>query len=241
MKILIAIPAYNEQSILATSIERLVNFCSQNLTIDWQIIIADNNSSDQTAVVAKNLASQFSQVKYLFVPQKGKGIAIRSAWESQPADLYCFMDADLATDLSALQLAIAAVNEGNDAVIGSRFARQSKVSRSLVRKLTSQGYRLVLKIILGLKINDAPCGFKLISQKVKDDILPKVQNQEWFFDSELIILVEKGGYKIKEIPVIWHDPREGEDKSRVQTLSLSRAYFNQVLNLRKRLGKKNHG
>jgi len=235
MKILIVLPAYNEELILEKSVLKLFDFCQKNLTIDWQIIIADNNSKDQTAQVAKKLAGQSEKVTYLFVSQKGKGIAIKTAWQSYSADIYCFMDADLATDLSALPKLISEIDKGSDLVVGSRFHPESKVKRSLIRKFISQGYHLVLKLILGLKINDAPCGFKAITGKVKENILALVENEEWFFDSELIVLAEHRGYKIKEIPVVWQDPREGEDKSRVKTLSLSLAYFKEVVKLKKRL------
>jgi glycosyltransferase involved in cell wall biosynthesis len=234
MKIIIALPAYNEEMILEKTVTKLVDFCQKNLALDWQIIIADNNSTDQTAVVAKSLAEKFNLVSYLFVAQKGKGMAIKTAWENSEADFYSFMDADLATDLSALPPALAALQGGFDAAIGSRFAKGSVVTRSLVRRLTSQGYRLVLKILLGLKVNDAPCGFKLITKEVKNKVLPQIKNRSWFFDSELIIIAEKQGYKIKEIPVIWQDPREGRDKSRVNTIALSQAYLKQVLALRRR-------
>ncbi len=235
MKILIALPAYNEESILEKSVLKLLVFCQQNLRDDWQIIIADNNSEDGTAMIAKNLATKFSAVKYLFVSQKGKGIAIKTAWQQETADVYCFMDADLATDLAALPQLISGIGEGNDLVIGSRFHPKSKVTRSPGRKLTSQAYRLILKIILSLKINDAPCGFKAVNQKVKENLLDLIKNQEWFFDSELVVLAEKKGYKIKEIPISWQDPREGTDKSRVNILTLSWDYFKEVLALRKRI------
>ncbi len=235
MKLVIAIPAYNEELILEKSILKLFSFCRDNLKLDWQIVIADNNSNDRTAVIAQKLAAEFPKVSYLFVSKKGKGVAIKTAWQENPADIYCFMDADLATDLSALPFLIEAIIEGSDVAIGNRFHPQSKVKRSLVRKLVSQSYRLFLKIILGLKINDVPCGFKAINSKVAKELLGQIKNKEWFFDSELVILAEKKGYKIKEIPVIWRDPREGLDKSRVKTLSLSWAYFKQVIELKRRL------
>jgi len=109
---------------------------------------------------------------------------------------------------------------------------------SLTRKIFSSGYRLILKIFLKTKIKDAPCGFKAINSKIKANILPQVENNQWFFDSELVILAERSGYKIKEIPVIWNDPRKETDKSRVSPISLSLAYFKQVLVLRKRLNKR---
>lgn len=235
MRAIIVIPAYNEGKILESSILKIVNFCQNNLKIDWQIVITDNKSTDQTSVIGKALAQKEPQVEYLYTGYQGKGAAIKAGWQKYLADIYCFMDADLATDLSALPKLIEGIKEGYDIVVGSRFHQDSQCRRSLSRKLISQGYRLLLKLILGVKINDAPCGFKAINDRVKKTILPQVKNQEWFFDSELVILAEKQGYKIKEIPVIWQDPREGKDKSRVKTISLSWAYFKQILALRKRL------
>ena len=235
MKITLALPAYNEEKILKDNVLKLLEFCSKNLTDDWQIVVADNGSTDQTAEIAQNLAQNFSAVKFIVAGQRGKGAAIRAAWEQNEADIYCFMDADLATDISALPALIAGVKAGQDLVIGSRFLAGSKVSRSLARKLISRIYRLILKILLNLKINDAPCGFKAISRKIKEKVLPQVQNNGWFFDSELVILAEKRGYKIKEIPVVWKDPREGLDKSRVDVFSLGREYLRQVIGLRRRL------
>ncbi|OHA13500.1 MAG: hypothetical protein A2909_00630 [Candidatus Tagabacteria bacterium RIFCSPLOWO2_01_FULL_39_11] len=236
MKWLIALPAYNEALVLEKNVNKLVDFCQKNLKpTNWQIVIVDNASTDQTAEVGKRLAARYENVDYIFVSQKGKGAAIRAAWVSQTADIYCFMDADLATDLSALPRLVQAMAGGAEVVIGSRFQPQSQVKRSMIRWLVSWGYRLALKILLKTKINDAPCGFKAINQAVKTAILPLVQNKEWFFDSELVILAEKKGYWVQEIPVIWADPREGKDKSRVKIFSLGRDYLKQIFALRQRL------
>lgn len=239
MKTIITIPAYNEESILKVNILKIFDFCKKNLNIEWQVVIADNKSTDQTSIIGKELASKHQQIEYLYVDQKGKGAAISASWQKFNADIYCFMDADLATNLSALPELISGIQEGNDVVVGSRRHSRSKVERSLIRKLFSLGYRLIANFLLNLKIRDLPCGFKAINHRIKMDILLQVENKEWFFDSELIILAEKKGYKIKEIPVIWKDLREGgDDKSKVKAISLSFAYFKQLLALRKRIKEK---
>ncbi|MAG44275.1 glycosyl transferase [bacterium] len=235
MKIIIVVPVFNEEKILKQNILKIFEFCNNNLSIDWQIIIADNKSTDQTSNIGKTLALVYQEVEYLYVDKQGKGVAIKTAWEKYSGDIYCFMDADLATGLSALPPLINGFTGGYDLVIGSRYHVHSKVNRTFIRKIFSLGYRLVLKIFLGLKVLDAPCGFKAINSKIKENILPKVQNDKWFFDSELLILVYKQGYKIKEIPVTWLDPREGKDKSRVKAISLSWNYFIQILAIKKRL------
>ncbi|MDX9893619.1 MAG: glycosyltransferase [Patescibacteria group bacterium] len=237
MKILIVLPALNEEKIIAANVKKLVDFCRQNLGLGWQIVIADNQSTDRTAELASQMVNYYPNVSYLNVSKRGKGAAIRAGWNHSRADIYCFMDADLATDLSALLELIVAFTQGADLVIGNRFHPHSRVKRSWLRKIFSFGYRFVLKLFLGLKIKDAPCGFKAISQDIKDNVLTLVEDDQWFFDSELLIWANKLGYRIKDIPVIWHDPREGLDKTRVKPVSLSLAYFRQVLLIRKHLKK----
>ncbi|MBN1779277.1 MAG: glycosyltransferase [Candidatus Buchananbacteria bacterium] len=236
-KVLIVIPAYNEQAVLAKNIKQLVNFCRQSLVGDffYSIIIADNNSTDQTSEIGKSLAVELLEVEYFFVAIKGKGAAIISAWENFTADVYCFMDADLATDLEALPKLIKSMMAGADLAIGSRFSRNSKVQRSIIRKIFSLGYRTLIKIIFKTKVSDLPCGFKAINQKTKALILPKIFNREWFFDSELVLLAEHFNLKIMEVPVIWMEKRSGDDKSKVKLFSLAKAYLAKSIELKKRL------
>lgn len=234
MKIIVAVPVYNEEEILEANINFVVEFCSKNLSDDWKIIIADNVSTDRSSIIAKDLEKKNNRIKYLFVSQKGKGRAIRTAWSLEEADIYIFMDADLAVDLKALPDIVSAVKNGSDLAVGSRYLSDSRVKRSFSRLIFSRLYRLILKLLINLKVSDAPCGLKAINQKVKDEILPKVNNQEWFFDSELVILAERQGYKIFEVPVIWQDARTKKNKSRVNPIFVGLEYLIEVLKLRKR-------
>ncbi len=234
MKILIAIPVYNEEAILAENVMKIYDFLKKNIADDWQIVIADNNSIDQTSDIGKNLEKKFGEIKYLHIPQKGKGRAIRAAWESADAEVYIFMDADLATDLSALPALITAVGRENyDLAAGARFHKDSKVNRSLLRKFISKTYRFVLGLILNLKTKDAPCGFKAVNYKIVKNILPQIKNNEWFFDTELVILAEKENYKIKEIPVIWTEHKKIGRKSRVSFIKVSLGYLKEIWRLKK--------
>jgi glycosyltransferase involved in cell wall biosynthesis len=239
MKIIIALPAYNEEQIIDPTVDTLVNFCRQHFSgrHQWQVVIADNYSTDQTGQRGRALARRYPEVDYLLIRQQGKGIAIKTAWQNYDADIYCFMDADLATSITALPALINGVATEADVVIGSRFHRQSHVERSLVRWVVSWGYRLILRLVLKTKVSDAPCGFKAINRAVRDAIVPVIQDQAWFFDSELVLLAEKKGFKIKAIPIAWRDPREGSDRSRVQVVSLALAYLRKVFALKKRLAR----
>lgn len=240
MKLLIAIPAYNEEKIIRENIIKLYQYlqshCSQ---YTFTIVVSDNGSTDATKHIIVDLSQSMPEVKYMLVEQKGKGIAIRSAWSEFEADIYCFMDADLAVDLEALPGLIAAIaDEKFDIACGSRYHKDSQVNRTFARKIISFGYRILLKIVFQLRVKDAPCGFKAINQKIKAEVLPKVKNSEWFFDSELVILAEKLGYKIKEVPVRWEEKQEKGRKSRVNVFSLALEYIKKALELKKRLDKK---
>lgn len=237
MEVHIVIPAYNEERILELNILSLLDWCRGNFptTVSWQVIIADSQSTDQTPQIAQGLVANHREIAYIRAPIKGKGAAIRAGWQSQRADVYCFMDADLATSLDALAPLIAGIGEGYDLMAGSRFHSQSKVRRSSLRLLMSWSYRLLLKAAFGLTATDAPCGFKAISLRAKERLLPLVRDDAWFFDSELVILAEQHGYRIKEIPVTWHEPRSGQNKSRVNIIAVAGAYLRQVLELRRRL------
>ena len=210
----IIIPVYNEEAILAKNIKTLWDFCFKNF-IDSEvvIIIADNNSTDRTAQIADELAAANPAIKHLFIPQKGKGLAIALAWRAEEADVYGFMDADLSTDLLALPLALREIKKGlsgqagADIVIGSRFHQESMVARSLLRRFVSQGFRWFFKILFFIKLNDFPCGFKVINKEVRDNVPKNILDTGFFWDTELLVLADKQSFKIKEIPVFWvNDP-----------------------------------
>jgi len=238
-KIIIAIPVYNEEVMLDQTMKTLRDFCGENLqNYDWRIVIADNNSTDSTAEMAKNLEKKTDgKIIYKFISQKGKGLAIRESWKSFDADIYVFMDADLATDLSALTSLIKSIENGYDLVIGSRFAKGSSAKRPLIRKITSKIFSLITRLMFRLKIKDYPCGFKGANKNVIKNVLPDVKNCQFFFDTELVIRSATKGIKIKEIPVIWQDRDRNKSKSKVSILKVTKEYLRELLKLRKELAK----
>ena len=241
VKIIISLPVYNEETIISNSAKKLFDYCSLNLAgCDWKIIISDNNSADRTADMAKKLEKESDgKIIYKFIPQKGKGLAIRKSWKSFDADFYIFMDADLATDLSALPILIKELENGDDLVIGSRFIKDSSAKRTLARKITSKVFSLLTRLMFGLKIKDYPCGFKGANKNVINKILPLVKNNAFFFDTELVIRSAAEGMKIKEIPVIWQDRDKTASKSRVNVLKVTKEYLRELLKLKKDLKIKN--
>lgn len=203
----VVVPVYNEETQLRESILKLRDFLRDNLQTSWQIIIADNGSTDRTLQIAGELAGEFSEIKPFHMEQKGRGRALRRIWLESASDIVSYMDVDLSTDLFAFPLLIEAIAGGSDIAIGSRLSSGSRVERSIKREISSRAYNLIIKLIHQTHFNDAQCGFKAISRKAASELLPLTRDNEWFFDTELLILAEKKGYRIKEIPVKWtEDP-----------------------------------
>lgn len=211
----VVIPVLNEAHVLEKSVGIVRDFLKRNLTCHWKIVIVDNGSTDGTFDVAQDLAEKLGDVRFVYLTEKGRGRALRQAWEESTADIVLYTDVDLSTELAAVpKLVRALVEEGYDIAVGSRLAKGARTVRCFKREVTSQIYNLFLKCILFTKFTDAQCGFKAVTREVVDKIVPNVKDQDWFFDTELLVLAEKLGYKIKDIPVTWIE----DDDSRVKII-----------------------
>ena len=206
----LVIPCYNEERTLAASVETLRAWCGEHLAAyRWRVVVADNASTDATLEVARQVAALHpDDVAYLHLDRKGRGRALKQAWLQSPADAMCYMDVDLSTDLAMVAPLLAGVlEEGYDLAYGSRVSRGSDIERSWKREINSRGYIAVIKLLFWTRFADAQCGFKAINRDAAQQLLPHVQDGEWFFDTELLIMAEKGGWKLKEVPVRWvEDP-----------------------------------
>jgi len=203
----VVVPVYNEEGDLERSITVLRQFLLDNVDYDWRIVIADNASQDRTLEIAKELAERYpDQVTWIHLDQKGRGRALRKAWTESDADIVSYMDVDLSTDLSAFPLLIdSLIDSEYDVAIGSRLKKGAQVQRRLKREIISRIYNLIIKLMFCNKFSDAQCGFKAVTRRVVRDIVPLIKDQAWFFDSELLLLAERMGYKIFEVPVKWTD------------------------------------
>ncbi len=200
----ITIPVYNEEVALVNCIKTLRSFLQKNVNFKWSILIADNASTDSTLNVAMELAKQYQDVTYSHIDIKGRGRALRKVWLESKADIVSYMDVDLSTGLEAFPPLIESIENGNyDISIGSRLMHGSHIKRSAKREFISRSYNLIIKLLFFCKFHDAQCGFKAASINTVKEIVPLVKNQKWFFDTEFLIIAEKKGYRIKEIPVEW--------------------------------------
>ena len=227
----VVIPVLNEERALADSVNALAAFLSNNLNdYEWAVVVADNGSTDATPSICQSLSEQNSRVRHVRLEQKGRGRALKQAWAESDADIVAYMDVDLSTDLSALPQTIAAVDdEGYDIAIGSRLTRGARViGRSFKRELISRSYSLIFRAMFLAGFQDAQCGFKAVSRRAADDVAPLVVDNGWFFDTEMLLIAEKNGYRIKEIPVKWTD----DPDSRVKIISTAWEDIKGLLRLR---------
>lgn len=202
----IVVPVFNEEAVLENSISRLAEYLTHEMPSTWKITIADNASTDRTPVIAARLSEQLPNVEYRRLEAKGRGFALRDAWGSSEAKVLAYLDVDLSTDLAALPPLVAPLLSGHsDISIGTRLGQNSRVSRGPKREFISRSYNFLLRRTMQVRFSDAQCGFKAIRADVARRLLPHVEDNGWFFDTELLIIAERSGLRIHEIPVDWVD------------------------------------
>jgi len=228
----LVIPVLNEAHVLERSVSTVRAFLAEHLPGSSRVVIVDNGSTDGTDVVGRRLAETWSDVRFLQLPQRGRGRALRHAWTTSDADVMCYTDVDLSTELAALpRLVHAIVEEGYHVATGSRLMRASRTTRSPKREFISRSYNLFVKAVLWTSFSDAQCGFKAVSRRAVAEIVPEVKDQSWFFDTELLVLAEKWGYGVRDVPVRWTE----DDDSRVKILRTAWDDIKGVLRVRWRL------
>ncbi|WP_329111309.1 bifunctional glycosyltransferase family 2/GtrA family protein [Micromonospora sp. NBC_01699] len=202
----VVIPVHNEEIDLAPCVRRLHAYLDESFPYPFRITIADNASVDGTLAVARELVETLPGVGVLHLDRKGRGLALRTAWSGSDAPVLAYMDVDLSTDLAALLPLVAPLISGHsDLAVGTRLGRGSRVVRGAKREIISRSYNLLLRGTLAARFSDAQCGFKAIRRDVAERLLPLVRDTGWFFDTELLVLAQRAGLRIHEVPVDWID------------------------------------
>ena len=204
----IVVPCFSEVDVLRDSTERLHSFAREHLdTYDWRIILASNGAKAETKYMAARLAKEYDHTIHINLSNPGRGGALRWAWLGTESDICAYTDADLSLGLDALPALISSVaDDGYGITTGSRYLPESRVSgRGLRRRITSEVYVFLLRVLFRVPFHDAQCGLKVIGRDAANALIPLVRNNNWFFDSELLILAHQRGYQIKEIPVVCID------------------------------------
>jgi glycosyltransferase involved in cell wall biosynthesis len=224
----IVVPVFNEEAALAHSVLRLHRFLRDGFPFAWRIVIADNASTDATPQIARTLADTMPGVASLRLERKGRGLALRTAWSISDADVVAYMDVDLSTDLRGLLPLVAPLLSGHsDLAIGTRLARGSRIVRGPKRELISRAYNRLLHVALRARFSDAQCGFKAIRTDTLRALIDDVRDDAWFFDTELLVLAQRRGLRIHEVPVDWVD----DPDSRVDLLATATADLRGVARL----------
>ncbi|MFF7857947.1 glycosyltransferase [Streptomyces sp. NPDC007904] len=202
----VVIPVHNEEKDLQPCVRRLHEHLTRTFPYAFRITIADNASTDTTPEVAGRLEAEIAEVRSRRLERKGRGRALRTVWGASDAPVLAYMDVDLSTDLNALLPLVAPLISGHsDLAIGSRLNRGARVVRGAKREFISRSYNLILRGSLRARFSDAQCGFKAIRRDVARVLLPLVEDTGWFFDTELLVLAERAGLRIHEVPVDWVD------------------------------------
>ncbi|WP_336087789.1 bifunctional glycosyltransferase family 2/GtrA family protein [Nocardia sp. SSK8] len=228
----VVIPVYNEETDLGLCVRRLHAYLRDGFPFTARITVADNASTDATLAVAELLATELDGVRVLHLDAKGRGRALRAAWSASDAAVVAYMDVDLSTDLNALLPLVAPLVSGHsELAIGTRLDASSRVVRGPRREIISRCYNLLLKTTLRAGFSDAQCGFKAMRTEVARELLPLVRDGEWFFDTELLVLAERAGLRIHEVPVDWID----DPDSRVDIVDTARKDLRGIWRLTKAL------
>ncbi|MGY4923542.1 dolichyl-phosphate beta-glucosyltransferase [Streptomyces sp. 900105755] len=216
----LAVPVFNEETDLEPSVRRLHAHLRETFPYPFRITVADNASTDATPLIAARLAAELPEVEWIRLAEKGRGRALRAAWSASSAPVVGYLDVDLSTGLTALLPLVAPLLSGHsDLAIGTRLAPGARVVRGPKREAVSRCYNVLLRCTLSVGFSDAQCGFKAVRRDAAARLLPLVRDPGWFFDTELLVIAERAGLRIHEVPVDWVD----DPDSRVELLSTALA------------------
>lgn len=200
----VILPAYNEAKRMRDTVAATAKTLKE-ITPSFEIIIAEDGSTDGTADIAAELSQTHEYVKHLHSDaRQGRGKALNRAFKFASGDILCYIDVDLATDMKHLKELINAIRyEGYDFSTGSRMMPESDVKRPLKRGFASKGFNLFTRTLLRSKLYDHQCGFKGFKRESLFKLLDSIEDEHWFWDTELLVRAQHAGYKVKEFPVVW--------------------------------------
>jgi ubiquinone/menaquinone biosynthesis C-methylase UbiE len=209
----ITVPVLNEERAIGDSLTALVSYFSTHCPYEWYVTVVDNGSTDRTWNIADAFSRSDARLRTIRLDRAGRGGALKAAWSTSTADIVAYMDVDLSTDLDTLQpLLRPVVDDDCDLAIGSRLAPGALIDRSMRREVVSRLYNAITRSVLRYHIRDAQCGFKAMRASLAQELIPWIEDDGWFFDTELIYLAWRRGMRIREVPVRWVE----DDDSRVR-------------------------
>ncbi len=234
----ICLPVKDEEKILATNLQKIIDYCeSANFTFDWKIIGLSNGSTDRTVEILNVLKQNNpKRIDYIELLLPGKGRALKKYWQMSGADILVSLDIDLSVSPEQLPALInPLINNEADIVIGSRFLVGSRIKRSKFRGQISKIFNWLSRFMFAHKISDLQCGFKAVKSDVYQKISPYLRNNYFYFDSELLVIGLRFSYRLKEVPVDWAENRFQVRVSKIKIVSDSFSFLCDMLFFRLRL------
>ncbi len=236
MRVAVIIPAHDEAAILERNAKRVSWWGREAFGDGFALVLSENGSSDGTAWVARLMEKLLPDTHVVSSRAPGKGGAVKRGAAAVEADVYLMLDADLSADLASAEALVAAVASGADAAIGSRRLAGAVAERPLVRRIATAAYAAAARAALGLRFQDLQCGCKAFSRRVRDEVLPRVKDDGFFFDTEFLARLGRGGFRVEEIPVRWTDRSAPGRTSKVRLLPNGIDFLKKLASLRKDLG-----
>lgn len=236
MRVAVVIPAHDEAAILERNARRVSAWGEAAYGSEFSLVISENGSKDSTAWVARLMEKLLPNTTAVSSDVPGKGGAVKRGAAAVEADVYLMLDADLSAEFESAEALVAAVAAGADAAIGSRRLEGAVVERPLVRRLATTTYALIAGAALGTRVRDLQCGCKAFSRRVRDEVLPRVKDDGFFFDTEFLARLSRGGFRVEEMPVRWSDRAAPERASKVRLFSNGLDFLRKLVALRKDLG-----
>jgi glycosyltransferase AglD len=213
LDVVVVIPAHNEENFIEKSINSLEQYISNagnsyTNKYNFSILIAEDGSSDKTFDIIKRLANEYSNILIRHSENKlGRGRAVKEAWRDVNADIYAYLDADLATKLSYFSTLLNTCTKGFDVVTGSRYTPDSNVDRPFLRAIVSKSYNSIINLLFKTSVKDHQCGFKAVNKNARDIILKKSVFDDWFWDTEIFVIARHNDLRVMEFPVEWQEKR----------------------------------
>lgn len=236
MRVAVIIPAHDEAAILEGNAKRVSWWGRETYGDGFSLVLSENGSSDSTAWVARLMEKLLPETLAVSSRVPGKGGAVKRGAAAVDADVYLMLDADLSADLASAETLVAAVASGADAAVGSRRLPGSVAERPFVRRLVTAAYAALARTALGLRVRDLQCGCKAFSRRVRDEILPAVRDDGFFFDTEFLARLDRAGLRTEEIPVRWSDRASPDRASKVKIVRTGLEFLRKLVALRKDLG-----
>jgi glycosyltransferase AglD len=206
-EISVIIPVFNDRISLEKAVPKSLEILSR-VTSEFELIVAEDGSSDGSGDFVKWYEGRDPRIHLLHSDERlGRGKALNRAIRESKGKIVCYYDVDLATDMQHLPELIDAIRNGADISTGSRLLPGSDIVRTEGREIASRSYNFLVRIILGSRLFDHQCGFKAFNKDRILQVIPRIQSNHWFWDTELLVRAQRQGYIVREFPVRWRAGR----------------------------------